>query len=190
MIGHLTGIGVFFGFFLGLAGLHAAPVAEQAPESNPCPLMAGPHEMLFSGYAVSSVPRQEFCQDIAETGRSVLTLDAISRELRDMWMEIRVIRDSASGAEPRGDLSAVTLAHLPARKYPSGTVTFPVDFDKPGSYLVLVRVTDEHGWVDSGRLPLSVGEGGRIAMAAYALLGLAIMGIGGFYIRRQIRAKG
>lgn len=196
MIGRLIGIGLLPGLFLALcvsmtprAG--AAPAVEQAPETYSCALTAGSHELLFSGYTVST-PRREFCQDIPVTGRSVLTVDDISRELRDMPVEIRVIRDTGS-AEAGGDLSSVTLAHLPARKYPTGTVTFPVDFDKPGAYLVLVTVTDEHGWIDRGRLQLSVGETTAKEIALYALMGFALVGAGGIagriFVRRRQRGK-
>jgi hypothetical protein len=177
------------GAVLWLAGFLAAPawavsMDKQGVEENPCPLRAGPHEMLFSGYSVS-VAREEFCQDIRQVGRAVLTLDAVSRELRDMVMDIRIVRDVGTDAQPDRDLAAVTIAHLPARKYPSGTVTFPVDFDQTGPYLVLVTVTDEHGWVDTARFPLSVGEAGRKALIVYSLLGLAVLAVASVYIRAQ-----
>jgi len=171
-------IGYLIGVLLWIGGLFAAPAwgateYEMEPEANPCPLMAGPHEILFSGYTVA-MPRQQFCQEITETGGAFLTLDAISRELRDMMMDIQIVRDT------------VTLAHLPAQKYPTGTVTFPVVFDKPGTYFVLVTVTGEHGWIDKARFPLSVGETGNKAYFVYILLGLAVVGLA-FYIANRRR---
>ena len=117
-----------------------------------CKLRVGPYNMHFTGYQPDNSRNKEFCEDIPETGRTVVVLDYIEPELRPLPTEVRVIRDTGS----EQDLQAVTVLHLPSKVYPSGSVNFEYSFDKPGKYIGLVTVGDKQEHVS--RFPFSVGE--------------------------------
>src|SRR5450759_3703739 len=65
-----------------------------------CMVMAGMHEMQVSVYQSGAL--DDTCQDLPYTGPSVVTLTALSKELRDLSQEVRIVR----GAE------AVSYTHL------------------------------------------------------------------------------
>jgi hypothetical protein len=55
----------------------------------------GPYLMHFVGYQPDSASGpKEFCEDIPETGRTIVVLDYLNDELRDLPTEVRIIRDT------------------------------------------------------------------------------------------------
>ena len=59
-------------------------------------LKIGPNTMHFIGYQRSG-EEQEFCEDIAKTGPTIIALTAVLPDLRDMAIGIRVVKDVESG---------------------------------------------------------------------------------------------
>jgi hypothetical protein len=159
-------------------------------EQDTCKLRIGPDEMHFTGYQPLR-SREEFCEDIPYTGVTVIALDAVQNELRDMATEIRIIRDVGPDAGRSGDLDRITEAYLAPRKYPAGTVTFEHVFAKPGRYIGLVIVEDSggHKWIS--RFPFSVGETAEKTLSYLAALGLTIAcaAVSWFYVNRKRRQK-
>lgn len=122
-----------------------------------CILRVGPYRMYFNSYQPDRTFNKEFCQDIPATGRTVVVLDYMEHELRSLPLEVRVIRDTGSEL----DLEAVTVLHMPAKVYPSGSVDIAYNFDQPGKFVGLVTVGDQQQHV--GRFPFSVGESDMIS---------------------------
>lgn len=121
-------------------------------DEDMCKLRVGPYLMHFVGYQPDSVSGpKEFCEDIPDTGRTVVVLDYINEELRDLPTEIRVIRDTGSET----NLDAITLLHVPAKVYPAGSLNFELDFAEAGRFVGLVTVMDKEKRVS--RFPFSVG---------------------------------
>lgn len=122
-----------------LAGQAQAQGSGHEHHSNPnntCPLMAGGmHEMHVSAYH-PSVGLEELCTEIPGTGRITITLDAVSPEIRDMTTEIKLVKGDGTTPDP------VTLAYLPAQRYPSGVATFTADLGSPGQYALLVTLRE------------------------------------------------
>lgn len=118
-----------------------------------CKLRVGQYLMHFVGYQpeTPSGPK-EFCEDIPETGHTIVVLDYLNEELKDMPTEVRIIRDT--GAET--NLEDITLLHLPAKIYPSGSLNFELNFREPGRFVGLVTVGDSEKLVS--RFPFSVGK--------------------------------
>ena len=61
-------------------------------EQDECVLKIGPNTMHFIGYQRTG-EEQEFCEDIAKTGPTIIALTAVSPDLRDMAIGIRVVKD-------------------------------------------------------------------------------------------------
>ena len=75
-------------------------------EQDECVLKIGPNTMHFIGYQRTG-EEEEFCEDIAKTGPTIIALTAVSPDLRDMAIGIRVVKDVGEEQEKdqsrRGD---------------------------------------------------------------------------------------
>lgn len=103
---------------------------------NRCVLRIGPDIMFFTGYQPQN-SREEFCDDVPNTGQTVVALDMQDTELRAMLTEIRLIKDDGTHTRMNGLpvlsdaelaskelLDPVTIAYFPPKQYPTGTLTF------------------------------------------------------------------
>lgn len=148
----LLAAAVFFGVALpGSAFAHGGVKLEQ----DTCVLKIGPSTMHFIGYQRSG-EEAEFCEDIAQTGPTVIALTAVSPDLRDMAIGIRVVKDVGEEKE-KANLDEVTVANVAPKVWRNGTLTFEHDFKEAGHYVGIVTVEDDIGnkWVS--RFPFSVG---------------------------------
>ena len=122
-------------------------------EKDLCKLRLGPYAMHFTGYQPEVSGANEFCEDIPRTGHTVVALDAVDEALRDLPLEVRIIRDTGD----ESNLDAITVLHLPAKVYPAGTVSFEHRFDEPGKFVGLVSGGAKHELMS--RFPFSVAAG-------------------------------
>jgi hypothetical protein len=155
-------------------------------DEDTCKLRVGRYVMHFVGYQPDSPsgPR-EFCEDIPSTGRTIVVLDYVDPELRDLPTEVRVIRDTGSAPQP---LDEVTVLHLPPRLYPTGSLNFELDFAQPGRFVGLVTVGGTEKF--ESRFPFSVGRTHswlHLALAA-GLLAVGSVALYRFGMRRRAKA--
>lgn len=144
-----------------------------------CRLFVGPDIMNFTGY-LPEASKNEFCEDIPATGPMIMALDAEQDELRDMKIELRIVKDVGGEDKENENLEAVTIAYQPPKSYPTGTVNFEHNFTEPGYFVGIVTVTGDHGerWVS--RFPFSVGMSFMRDLPIYASLTLGT--IAAFFI--------
>ncbi|WBJ99953.1 hypothetical protein [Methylocystis parvus] len=161
---------------LAFAALSAAPAEAHgrlgAAEGR-CRLFIGPDIMNFTGY-LPEASKNEFCEDIPSTGPMIMVLDAEQEELRDMKIELRIVKDIGEEKEADG-LDAITVAYQPPKTYPTGTVNFEHDFKEGGYFVGIVTVTGDHGerWVS--RFPFSVDRTFMRDLPVYVTLGLGVI---------------
>ncbi len=165
-------------FALAFCGPAAAHGRLGAAEGR-CRLFIGPDTMNFTGY-LPDASKVEFCEDIPATGHVIVALDDVQQELRDMKVEIRIVRDIGGTAKEEENLSAATVAYVEPRYYRTGTINFEHTFDEPGYFVGIVTAVGEHGerWVS--RFPFSVGMSFMRTLPIYLLLGAAV--VAGFFI--------
>jgi hypothetical protein len=157
-------------------------------EQDECVLKIGPNTMHFIGYQRSG-EEQEFCEDIARTGPTVIALTAVSPDLRDMAIGIRVVKDVGEEKE-KADISAVTVANYPPKVYHNGTMTFEHNFKDAGHYVGIVTVTDDLGNTWVSRFPFTVGVFTFMAYIEYILYAGAFLVLMGFlYYMLGARAR-
>jgi len=158
-------------------------------EQDECVLKIGPNTMHFIGYQRSG-EEQEFCEDIAKTGPTIIALTAVSPDLRDMAIGIRVVKDVGEEQE-KANLDAVTDAYLPPKVYHNGTMTFEHDFKQAGHYVGIVTVTDDLGNAWVSRFPFTVGLYAVMGMIEYILYAIGFTALCGFlwYMLRQRAQK-
>jgi hypothetical protein len=177
-------IAAFLAWGAGGASAHGGVRLEQ----DECVLKIGPNTMHFIGYQRSG-EEQEFCEDIAKTGPTVIALTAVSPDLRDMAIGIRVVKD-VGDAKEKSNLNAVTVAYYPPKVYRNGIMTFEHDFKEPGKYVGVVTVSDDLGneWVS--RFPFTVGIFTFMGYIEYILYGVAFTALCGFlWYMLRARAK-
>ncbi|WP_292531049.1 hypothetical protein [Methylocystis sp.] len=156
-----------------------------------CRLFIGPDIMNFTGY-LPEASKNEFCEDIPATGPMIMVLDAEQDELRDMKIELRIVKDVGGEAKENEDLQAVTVAYREPKSYPTGTINFEHTFDDPGYFVGIVTVTGDHGerWVS--RFPFSVGKSFMRDLPVYLTLGLGTLAAFMIYLvhrRRETTAS-
>ena len=185
------------GFWMFLLALGVAILAGAANpasahggvklEQDECVLKIGPNTMHFIGYQRTG-EEQEFCEDIAHTGPTVIALTAVSPDLRDMAIGVRIVKDVGEEQE-KANLEAATEFYLPPKVYRNGTMTFEHDFKKAGYYVGIVTVSDDQGnqWVS--RFPFTVGIYTFMGMIEYILYAVGITSLSAYlwymYWRRQ-----
>lgn len=144
-----------------------------------CVLTVGPYRMHFTGYQPLS-QEEEFCEDIPETGKTVIALDYIQEELRPLMTEVRIIRDTGS----EENLDAITVFYLPPKVYPSASIAVEHVFPEKGKFVGLVTV--KGGAQDYvSRFPFSVGEGRPTPKAAIIAPVVLVIAIGAFFWMRR-----
>lgn len=132
-------------------------------EGNECKLRVGPYVMNFSGYQPENNVSKQFCDDMPTVGKSIIVLDFIDNKLRDMTVNFRVIKADAPalGTEEDGivkedELAQTPFFEIPAKSYPTGTMTISQEFLEKGHFVGYVVVEGENEKFIS-RFPFSVG---------------------------------
>ena len=185
---------VLFGLILALGIPFSAQVQAHGGLSladDVCKLTIGPYTMHFTGYQPDATQEKEFCEDIPNTGRTVVALDYIEEALRPLPTEVRIIRDTGSGGQPGPEeqqkLDELTILHIPAKVYPNGSINFEYNFPQPGKYVGLVTVTDKEPLVS--RFPFSVGEPKGTSPYLIVAIAAVIVGAVVFFLRGRKSAS-
>jgi 2-polyprenyl-6-hydroxyphenyl methylase / 3-demethylubiquinone-9 3-methyltransferase len=148
-----------------------------------CVLKVGPDYMYFSGYQ-SATPRKRFCEDVPATGETIFAMDFAQDEMREMTASFRIVRDVGE-AEEQTSLAAITVAYLPPKTYPTGTVSLRHAFTDRGNYAGIVTVDGPHGehWVS--RFPFAVGRLYSVRTPYYLLTAAAALALLLFFWGRR-----
>ncbi|HXW30677.1 MAG TPA: hypothetical protein VEK55_15050 [Xanthobacteraceae bacterium] len=153
-------------------------------EKDYCKLRVGPYFMHFTGYQPERDATKEFCEDIPAVGATIIVLDFVDQVLKDLPVEVRIIRDGVNEA----DLDRVTLYRLAPKLHPTGSLSLDFVFDEPGNYVGLVFAGSGDQQV-SARFPFSVGTTHYLRLPL--AMGLLVVGLGGAYgVWRWRRAAG
>ncbi len=170
-VGLLAAASWAFGWSASDAFAHGALVLSQ----DACLLKVGPDYMYFSGYR-SATPRKRFCEDVPETGETIFAMDFAQDEMREMTAEIRIVHDAGEAAE-QASLDAITVAYLPPKTYPTGTVSLRHTLTDTGNYAGIVTIDGLHGehWV--ARFPFAVGRLYPVRMPYYLLAAAAVLAL-------------
>ncbi len=161
---------------VGAVPAPAAAHGSMRQAENACVLKIGPDFMYFSGYQPAASHRA-FCEDAPTTGTTIFALDYAQSEMREMAADLRILRDTGDDVEEASRLEALTVAYLPPRVYPNGTLNFQHDFKETGSFVGIVTVAGPNGehWVS--RFPFSVGRLYSPRAPYYLLAAAAVLGL-------------
>lgn len=162
-------------------------------DADTCVLDIGPFKMHFTGYQPGESGNQEFCEDIPAIGQTIIVLESIDDQLRDMQIAARIVAGGADGP---------LEMEQPLRSNARGSITLMHSFAVKGAYTGLVTVRDDNQTYVA-EFPFSVGlppkpEAGaerafEIPAAAWVLVALSavcVIGVLVFVVRARRRAPG
>lgn len=120
-------------------------------EDDTCIMTIGTYKAHFTGYQPQVRASQEFCEDIPVVAESIIVLDFISRPLRDMLIDFRVVRDvnevgvkaTIDDLGSAEDIERATMFRRPPERFPRGSVDVAIEFTEPGQYIGILTATDE-----------------------------------------------
>lgn len=147
-------------------------------EQDTCVVTVGPVTVHFIGYQRKGEP-EEFCNDIAQTGPTVIALSAMESgrlpdsyivqnqtpaaapttpavDLREIAIGVRIVKAVGEEKE-KADVGAATEFYAPPKIYRNATLTFEHDFKDAGTYVAIITVADSKGNEWSSRFPFTVG---------------------------------
>ena len=156
-------------------------------ENDVCILQVGNFRMHFTGYLPKVSRSEEFCEDIPGTGKVFIVFDMVDTALRNMQVEIRLLRDtgtrgintSYADLGTRADIERDTIYTLPFVSYPKGTAVIEHEFLQPGKFIGMVEllVPGKEESVISV-FPFSVGSSSIWDNWPYAVVLLSLVGLG------------
>jgi hypothetical protein len=179
---------------VAIVGLGSAPASAHGrlgAAQGRCRLFIGPDSMNFTGY-LPEASKNEFCEDIPSTGPMIMVLDAEQDELREMLIDIRIVKDVGGESREPENLDEITVAHSAPKKYPFGTINFEHDFREAGYFVGIVTVTGDHGERWTSRFPFSVDRTFFRDLPVYATMTLGVFAAAAIYLvhrrRQQVAA--
>lgn len=102
-----------------------------------CQAFLGADAVQMWGY-LPDAPSHQYCEEIPAAGPAILTFDLLTPALRELPIEVRIVRAPITPINDDTDLAPIAVAHLDARLYPAGVITVSHDFTESGVYLALV----------------------------------------------------
>lgn len=132
-----------------------------------CEISIGPDLIGVVAY-MPDRSRDRFCADFPATGRIILTIDLIAERLRDLPIEVRIVKEPGKPLTEEDDLAPHTVAYFAPRVYPGGAVPVEHVFEESGNYAAFITVTEASGARRVTRFGFTVG--GPLQFYATAML--------------------
>ncbi|KAF2990920.1 hypothetical protein OGR47_12565 [Methylocystis sp. MJC1] len=163
------------------AAAHAISMDKASTIRDQCEISIGPDLIGVVSY-MPDRSRDRFCGDFPSTGRIILTVDLIAERLRQLPIEVRIVREKNGPISLEEDPTPFTVAYVAPRLYPGGAVPVEHVFEESGAYAALITVTENSGTKRTTRFAINVG--GPLQFYATALLsGVFIFGAAFLYWR-------
>ena len=168
-------------------------LAHEGHHSGDCAIKNGAFPVAFSAYEKPKgalPPQHAYCDHVPEgVGELHLTVDLTDPDSREIPIAVRLVM------EGHGEGGHEILS-LPAKVYPSGSITFETTFDDLGQYALLLDTEKNGKMTNAVRIPIHVGgggghgsHGGGIGATEIALV-VAAAGVAAFFLmRRRTSAK-
>jgi hypothetical protein len=181
-----------------LVALIAVPVqaqlmlAHEGHHSGDCAIKSGAFPVAFSAYEKPKgdlPPTHAYCDHVPETGELYFTVDLTDPESREVPIAMRLVM------EGHGE-GGHEIMSVPAKQYPSGSITFSVNLEELGQYALLLETEKAGKMTTAVRIPIHVGGGGGHGGhgSGFGVTEIALLvGAGGiaafFWLRRRTNVK-
>jgi len=167
-------------------------LAHEGHHSGDCAIKNGAFPVAFSAYEKPKgdlPPTHAYCDHVPEAGELHLTVDLTDPDSREIPIAVRLVM------EGHGE-GGHEIISLPAKAYPSGSITFEAKFEDLGQYALLLDTEKDGKMTTAVRIPIHVGGGGGhgshgsgVGATEIALLVAAAGAAGFFFMRRRASAK-
>ena len=155
------------GAFLAHSPADAISMDKSSTIRDQCELSIGPDLIQVVAY-MPDRSRDRFCADFPSTGRIILSIDLVAARLRDLPIDVRIVKEPKGPLDENDDLEPFTVARLAPRLYPGGAVQVEHDFADAGDYAAFISVTEPSGTRRTTRFGFTVG--GKLLFFAPAML--------------------
>lgn len=132
-----------------------------------CEISIGPDLIGIVAY-MPDRSRDRFCAEFPAAGRIILTVDLIAERLRELPIEVRIVKEPGKPLSEEDDLAPFTVAYFAPRLYPGGAVPVEHVFDETGNYAAFISVTESSGAKRTTRFGFTIG--GWLQFYATAML--------------------
>jgi hypothetical protein len=164
---------------------HAISMDKSSTIRDQCEISIGPDLIGVVSY-MPDRSRDRFCGDFPATGRIILTIDLIAERLRQLPIDVRIVREPSKPLTEEDDLEPLTVAYFPPKLYPGGAVALEHVFEESGNYAAFITVTENSGIRRTARFGFTVG--GPLQFYATAILsGVLLFGAVFLYWRHSRR---
>ncbi|CAN5866422.1 hypothetical protein BH20PSE1_BH20PSE1_07510 [soil metagenome] len=173
---------IMIGALLSLGSLTANPAFAHggtAIQFDTCVVSLGKYTMHFTAYQ-QETGGEEHCWDLPSPGKTILVFDLVETEMRSKPAELRIVEMGESGG-----IGGVvkTVAHVPTKVFPQGTIDVEASFEAEKKYIAVLVMSDAPPLVL--KAPIQVVPKGVGTNAVYIVLGLAAIGGMVFFVLRQ-----
>jgi hypothetical protein len=164
---------------LGSSWAHAHGGA--AIEFDTCVVQLGKYTMHFTAYQ-QATGGTEHCWDLPGPGKTILVFDLVEPEMRSKPVELRVV-ETGDGGEITPGVPVRTIAALPVKVYPQGTVNLESEFELGKRYMAILTMSDARPLVLKAPIQV-VPKGG----SSPYMIGLAVVAVGvGIFLVLRLR---
>lgn len=148
-------------------GARAISMDKASTIRDQCEISIGPDLIGVVAY-MPDRSRDRFCAEFPATGRIILSIDLVAERLRELPVEVRIVKEPGRPLSEEDDLGPFTVAYAPPRLYPGGAVAVEHVYAESGNYAAFISVTESSGAKRTTRFGFTVG--GWLQFYATAIL--------------------
>lgn len=176
----------FFSAFLVLliAGVSPALAVsmDKSSQTKECAVLLGTDTVQISGYE-PEVSQDKYCETFPSTGKIILVFDLAALRMRDLPVEVRIVKDPLIPLSESTDLGPLTEAYLAPAVHKNGTFSLEHGFAQSGHFIALITVTEASGEKRTAQFKFSAGK--TLLDFAPLMLGGLVIGAALFFYWRQ-----
>jgi hypothetical protein len=143
-----------------------------ALELDTCVVEIGKYGMHFTAYQ-QATGGEEHCWDLPAPGKTILVFDFVDTEMRSKPVELRVV-ETGEGGEIAVGGPIKTVAEVPTKVYPQGSVNLESEFEAGKRYMAVLTMSDARPLVLKAPIQVVPKQG----TSFYVMIGLGIIVIG------------
>ena len=142
-----------------------------------CTRWSDPYMVHFSAYQPQHEEKAQYCEDVPQTGDTIVVVDLVSKSLRSVPVALRIVENGGADEDK-------VLIDVPPRAYTSGVIETHVAFPEPGIYTAVVAAIEKSAisppiYSERGVGTASLSQG---TIFMFLLLGLVV-----FMVVRAVR---
>jgi hypothetical protein len=172
-------LGAFLAYLSAGVSPALAVSMDKSSQTKECKVMVGADAIQIAGYQPDS--REQYCEDFPSAGKVILAFDLAPR-MRELPVEVRIIKDPMIPLSASSDLGPLTVAYLPPAVHANGTFSFEHDFEESGHFIALITLTEANGEKRTAEFKFSAGKT-FLKLVPLILAGVLIAGLLFFYWR-------